>query len=228
MARHPAYKDSNIVQRAATASRLIVTGSTYLSNLMTDKADSFSRNTKPNAKPLVFSQTTHNRVRKINSFTTGVAGVSSKTVGQITKVTQNATARPRIPRAGVRRVPRARHSAPSARAVCQSSGTDGLGMGTNDYRREEQALREQDFFANTHSALDDYIARGQEVLGDLHVQREMLKHTQKRIYSAANTLGISGDTIRMVERRAKEDKWIFAVGTVVFFLFCWACLHYLR
>ncbi len=59
-------------------------------------------------------------------------------------------------------------------------------------------------------------------------QREVLKGTQKRLYSVANTLGVSGDTIRMVERRAKEDKWIFAVGVVVFFLFCWLCLHYLR
>jgi Golgi SNAP receptor complex protein 2 len=66
------------------------------------------------------------------------------------------------------------------------------------------------------------------VLGDLSQQREMLKSTQRRLYSVGNTLGISGDTIRMVERRAKEDKWIFGAGVVVFFLFCWLVLHYLR
>lgn len=104
----------------------------------------------------------------------------------------------------------------------------GLGMGSNDYTRETHALREQNFFANTHTALDEYLARGQAVLGDLGQQREMLKGTQKRLYSVANTLGVSGDTIRMVERRVKEDKWIFWGGVVVFFGFCWLVLHYLR
>lgn len=103
-----------------------------------------------------------------------------------------------------------------------------LGMGSGDVTRESHALREQSFFSNTNNALDEYIARGQAVLGDLGTQREMLKNTQKRLYSVGNTLGISGDTIRMVERRAREDKWIFGAGVIVFFLFCWLCIHYLR
>jgi hypothetical protein len=108
------------------------------------------------------------------------------------------------------------------------SGSASLGLGSGDVSREAHALREQNFFANTHSALDDYLARGQAVLGDLGQQREMLKGTQRRLYSVANTLGVSGDTIRMVERRAKQDKWIFGVGVVVFFGFCWLVLRYLR
>ncbi|KAL3953285.1 hypothetical protein ACCO45_013228 [Purpureocillium lilacinum] len=107
-------------------------------------------------------------------------------------------------------------------------GGGPLTTGSADEMREAHALREQNFFANTHSALDDYIARGQAVLGDLGDQREMLKNTQKRLYSVANTLGVSGDTIRMVERRAREDKWIFFAGVIIFFLFCWLVLHYLR
>lgn len=101
-------------------------------------------------------------------------------------------------------------------------------MSSGDYTRETHALREQSFFQNTHSALDEYLARGQAVLGDLGQQREMLKGTQKRLYSVANTLGVSGDTIRMIERRAKQDKWIFGIGVVIFFAFCWAVLHFLR
>ncbi|PQE22535.1 transporter bos1 protein [Rutstroemia sp. NJR-2017a BVV2] len=105
-------------------------------------------------------------------------------------------------------------------------GSGQLGMNSGDYTRETHALREQNFFQNTHSALDEYLARGQAVLGDLGQQREMLKGTQKRLYSVANTLGVSGDTIRMIERRAKQDKWIFGAGVVVFFVFCWAVLHF--
>ncbi|KAK7730368.1 Protein transport protein bos1 [Cytospora paraplurivora] len=108
-----------------------------------------------------------------------------------------------------------------------SSNGYGL-MGSNDLTREQHALREQNFFAGTNSALDEYIARGQAVLGDLGSQKDMLKNTQKRLYSVANTLGVSGDTIRMIEKRSREDKWIFGAGVVVFFGFCWLCLHFLR
>ncbi|KAF3052389.1 protein transport protein bos1 [Didymella keratinophila] len=97
-----------------------------------------------------------------------------------------------------------------------------------DYDREGHVLREKTFFNQTSNQLDEFLDRGRAVLGDLGDQREMLKGTQRKLYSVANTLGISGDTIRMVERRAKQDKWIFYGGVVVFFLFCWLVLHYLR
>lgn len=110
-----------------------------------------------------------------------------------------------------------------------ASVTDGpLTTGSGDEVREAHAFREQAFFSQTHSALDEYIARGQAVLGDLGQQRERLKSTQKKLYSVGNTLGISGDTIRMVEKRAREDKWLFLSGVIVFFAFCWLVLHFLR
>lgn len=99
---------------------------------------------------------------------------------------------------------------------------------TGDHLREAHVLREQNFFAQTHTALDEYLIRGQSVLGDLGQQREVLKGTQKKLYSVANTLGISGETIRMVERRAKQDKWIFYTSVVMFFAFCWLVLHFVR
>lgn len=82
--------------------------------------------------------------------------------------------------------------------------------------------------ASTNAQLDEYLERGRAVLGDLGQQREMLKGTQKKLYNVGNTLGVSGDTIRMVERRAKQDKWIFWAGVVIFFLFCWLVIHFLR
>ena len=101
-------------------------------------------------------------------------------------------------------------------------------MGSNEHTRESHALREQSFFAQTNSQLDEFLDRGRAVLGDLGQQREMLKGTQKRLYSVANTLGVSGDTIRMVERRARQDKWIFWTCVLVFFAFCWLVIHYLK
>jgi spartin len=92
MARHPAYKDSSLVQNAATASRLIVTSSSYIGNMLTSGAESFTQKTKPNQKPMEFSPAAHERVRRINTFTHKTANLSSKTVGRVTDIAQNAAA----------------------------------------------------------------------------------------------------------------------------------------
>ena len=89
MSKHPAYKDSTLVQNAAVASRLIVTGSGWLANQMTSGADNFTKKTKPNPKPMNFTPATQARVRKLNSVTQGAVGLSAKTVGQVTKHAQN-------------------------------------------------------------------------------------------------------------------------------------------
>lgn len=125
--------------------------------------------------------------------------------------------------------PYADSSLPRISPFANPSSSSGLSFGASqDYNRETHALREQSFISNTNAQLDEFLDRGRAVLADLGQQRDILKGTQRRLYSVANTLGISGDTIRMVERRAKQDKWIFWGGVVVFFLFCWAVLHFLR
>lgn len=82
--------------------------------------------------------------------------------------------------------------------------------------------------SSTNAALDEFLERGSDVLSNLGAQREILKGTQKRLYSVGTTLGISGDTIRMVERRAKQDKWIFWGGVIVFFVFCYFVIRWLK
>ena len=81
---------------------------------------------------------------------------------------------------------------------------------------------------STNAQLDEFLERGRAVLGDLGNQRDILKGTQRRLYSVATTLGVSGDTIRMVERRAKQDKWIFWASILVFFGLCYLVLRWLR
>lgn len=132
---------------------------------------------------------------------------------------------PENPYANVSQTP-AHHS--PFRPLNSNPGTSAFGASPLDYNRETHALREQSFMASTNAQLDEFLERGRAVLSDLGDQREMLKGTQRRLYSVANTLGISGDTIRMVERRARQDKWIFWAGVVVFFGFCYLVLRYLR
>jgi len=108
-----------------------------------------------------------------------------------------------------------------------SSYQSPYGLG-NDQSREGHALKENSFFAQSNKTLDEYLERGRAVLNDLGDQREMLKGTQRKLYNIGNTLGISGDTIRMVERRAKQDKFIFWGGVVVFVIFVYFVLRWLR
>ena len=89
MAMHPAYKNSTLVSKAAVASRLIVTTSGYVSKTLQSQADAFTQKTKPAAKPMTFTPTTHARIRKVHTFSEGAAGLSAKTVGQVTKYAQN-------------------------------------------------------------------------------------------------------------------------------------------
>lgn len=86
---HPAYKNSRMVSKAAAASRLIVTASTMVTSTLQNQSESFTKKTQPNAKPMTFTPTTHTRVRKINTFTGSAAGLSAKTVGQVSKFAQN-------------------------------------------------------------------------------------------------------------------------------------------
>jgi spartin len=92
MSMHPAYKNSTLVGKAAMASRLIVTTSSFVSKTLTTQADNFTQKTKPNSKPMTFDPTTYTRIRKVHTFTEGAAGLSAKTVGQVGKYAQNISA----------------------------------------------------------------------------------------------------------------------------------------
>ncbi|KAK9422488.1 putative Senescence domain-containing protein [Seiridium unicorne] len=92
MELHPAYKKSFLVSKAVYASRLIVTTSDFLSKGMQTGADNFKAKTKPTDKAVTFTPTTHEHARRIGKLSGGVAELSSKTVGQVTKVAQNVGA----------------------------------------------------------------------------------------------------------------------------------------
>lgn len=92
MARHPAYASSALVQNAAAASRLIVTGSGRLGALLNEGADRFAKSTRPNDTPMTFSPAAQARVRKLHAYTDTGASLSSKTVGQASKYAQSLAA----------------------------------------------------------------------------------------------------------------------------------------
>ncbi|KAF4928670.1 Spartin [Colletotrichum viniferum] len=89
MIMHPAYKKSFLVSNASKASRLIVTSSDMVTKGLQTGADSFTTKTKSNDTAMTFTPAAHDRIRRINQFTTTAAGLSATTVGQIGKVAQS-------------------------------------------------------------------------------------------------------------------------------------------
>lgn len=85
---HPAYKKSTLVSSAAKASQLLITTSDIVTRTMQSQANNFTKSTKP-VKPVTFNPTTHDHIRRINTLSTRAAGLSSATVGTITKYAQN-------------------------------------------------------------------------------------------------------------------------------------------
>ena len=108
----------------------------------------------------------------------------------------------------------------------------GFGASVHNNSRTRSALDDSTFMSSTSATLDAYIAQGSAVLGNLATQRDMLKGlsivsatnrdanqtgtgTKRRLLSAANTLGLSRNTIQYIERRTKGDFYILVAGGTV-------------
>lgn len=78
-----------MVQRSAEVSRLIVTGSTYLSNKLTSGADNFAQNTEPNPKQIHFSDTTQQRIRQASNLSRNAAQFTARATGTVSGAAQN-------------------------------------------------------------------------------------------------------------------------------------------
>ncbi|KAI9094634.1 snare region anchored in the vesicle membrane C-terminus-domain-containing protein [Phlyctochytrium arcticum] len=90
----------------------------------------------------------------------------------------------------------------------------------------DAAIKDHTSLTNSGQNVEEYINMGRNVLQDLVEQREMLKGTQRRLYDAANTLGLSTSVIRMIERRSAADKIILLSGMTGTVILMWAIVHY--
>lgn len=67
-------------------------------------------------------------------------------------------------------------------------------------------------FQNANRGVDDLLQSGAGILESLRDQRGTLKGAHRRLYDVANTLGLSNTTMRLIERRAYQDKFILFGG----------------
>jgi len=89
----PAYANSRLVGTAATATRVLVTGASYVAKAVEAGARTFTEKTKPVNTPMTFQPTTHNYVRRIHNYSATGATIASKTVGTVTHHAQNLGAK---------------------------------------------------------------------------------------------------------------------------------------
>lgn len=90
----------------------------------------------------------------------------------------------------------------------------------------EGLYKEKQSLSRGSQQLDQILEMGQSAFEDLVEQNETLKRLGATFETAMLTLGVSQGTIRRVERRAKQDKWLFWGGVAVFFVLCYYILKW--
>ncbi|XP_044268650.1 probable Golgi SNAP receptor complex member 2 [Tribolium madens] len=79
----------------------------------------------------------------------------------------------------------------------------------------DYALQHQNSLQNSNRGVDEMLHTGVNALESLRSQRLTLKGAHRRIMDMANTLGLSNHTMRLIEKRAGEDKYILMLGIVI-------------
>lgn len=65
---------------------------------------------------------------------------------------------------------------------------------------------------NSHKGMDAMLITGSGILENLRDQRTTVKGAQRRLFDIANSLGLSNTTMRLIEKRASQDKLILFGG----------------
>ncbi|KAK6644549.1 hypothetical protein RUM43_000816 [Polyplax serrata] len=92
----------------------------------------------------------------------------------------------------------------------------------------DHSLQHQNSLQRANRNLDDLISVGSGVLENLKEQRMTLKGAHKKMMDLANTLGLSNTTMRLIENRVKEDKWILLGGMFLTMLIIFLFILYVK
>lgn len=88
----------------------------------------------------------------------------------------------------------------------------------NDYDTSimiDQALQHNTSLQNSNRGIDDLIGSGTNILTNLRDQRDTLKGAHRKILDVANSLGLSNTVMRLIEKRAYQDKYILFGGMLI-------------
>ncbi|XP_031637493.1 probable Golgi SNAP receptor complex member 2 [Contarinia nasturtii] len=90
----------------------------------------------------------------------------------------------------------------------------------------DYSLQHHNSMMNAHQGVDDMLNTGHNALENLRTQREKLKGAHKRILDIGNTLGLSNTTMRLIEKRLSEDKYVLYIGMAVTLLVIFIFIYY--
>lgn len=90
----------------------------------------------------------------------------------------------------------------------------------------DYSLQHHNSMLNAHRGVDDMLMTGNSTLDSLRSQREKLKGAHKRILDIGNTLGLSNHTMRWIENRISQDKYVLYIGMVVTLLVIFIFIYY--
>lgn len=79
----------------------------------------------------------------------------------------------------------------------------------------DYSLQHHNSMLNAHRGVDDMLMTGHGTLENLKSQRDKLKGAHKRILDIGNTLGLSNHTMKIIEKRISEDKYVVIIGMIV-------------
>ncbi|XP_054252544.1 Golgi SNAP receptor complex member 2 [Indicator indicator] len=91
----------------------------------------------------------------------------------------------------------------------------------------DESLQLTESLQSAHRGMDELIGSGTSILQGLRDQRVTLKGTQKKLLDVANMLGLSNTVMRLIEKRAFQDKYFMAGGMLLTCLLMCLILHYL-
>ncbi|KAM9474389.1 Golgi SNAP receptor complex member 2 [Salvelinus alpinus] len=80
---------------------------------------------------------------------------------------------------------------------------------------------------NAHRGMDDLLGSGSSILTGLRDQRGTLKGTHKKMLDVANMLGLSNTVMRLIEKRATQDKLIMIGGMLLTCVVMYLVVKYL-
>ncbi|XP_064842160.1 Golgi SNAP receptor complex member 2-like [Oncorhynchus masou masou] len=79
----------------------------------------------------------------------------------------------------------------------------------------DETLQLNSSLNNAHKGMDDLLGSGSSILTGLRDQRDTLKGTHKKMLDVANMLGLSNTVMRLIEKRATQDKFIMIGGMLL-------------
>ncbi|KAG5681471.1 hypothetical protein PVAND_010903 [Polypedilum vanderplanki] len=79
----------------------------------------------------------------------------------------------------------------------------------------DYSLQHNTQMQNAHRGVDEMLSTGNNIINSLRNQRDILKGARTRMLNVGSTLGLSDHTIRLIERRLTDDRYVMFAGMFV-------------